>query len=161
MNRHLIFIAIVIISCGHTTKIKRDNPYSRYVDRINYLGRHRTGVVALHNNEWFKAEKIRVSNDSLICFIPETQIRRYCNLDKVKSISFKDRFISSVYGCLIGCVIGLGLAGGSTEPFPVQNVLIVGGLAGAIPGYLIGSNLNFIFVDSSGSVEIFSSSDYQ
>jgi hypothetical protein len=147
LNKLFLIVLLIFFSCGNTTKLKRENPYQEYINKINYLGRHRTGSIILVNEKRFKADKIEIINDSLVCIRPETQIENSYSIREVEKISFKDRFVGSVYGLLIGCSVGLSLAGGSTEPFPVQNVLIIGGLAGAIPGYLIGSDLNFVFVD--------------
>jgi hypothetical protein len=149
LNKFLLITIIILTSCANTTKTKREKPHPDFLAKVNYFGDNRTGTVTLINNERFKANKIRITNDSLICINSETQTRNSFSIYEVKKVSFKDRFVSSVYGCLIGCSIGLGLAGGSTEPFPVQNVLIIGSLAGAIPGYLIGSDLNFVFVDDT------------
>jgi hypothetical protein len=134
------FLTIILISCANTTKIKRENPPQDYLEKLNYLGRHRTGLVILKSEERFKADKIEVINDSLVCINSEIQTRNSISIKEVKKISFKDRFIGGFYGAFIG-----GFTGWLSYPHPYTILLV--GVSCGITGYLIGSDLNFVFID--------------
>ena len=147
LSKFFLILALIFLSCGNTAKLTRENPYHEYVNKINYLGRHRTGTIILANEKWFKADKIEIINDSLFCIDSETQVPKSYNIMDVHKISFKDRFIGGFYGACLGGFIGICSGIGVTGPYPIQYAILIFGVTGAIPGYLIGSDLNFVFVN--------------
>ena len=156
--KHLIYsylIAyILFVSCTHNYKVQRDPVSLTYKNKINYLGERRIGKIFFNNGEIISAKKIRIVQDTLKYVNNKTLLDSSITISDIKKISFKDRVIGFTHGFYLGCGTTLlflaGLISGSDEPGSVYVIVggfVAGGILVGIPGAIIGSKLNYTFVD--------------
>ncbi len=147
---------ILFISCTNNYLVKRDPISTTYENKINYLGERRTGKIFLKNGNTILADKINITQNELEYINHETLIDSSVAISDISKISFKDRVIGFTYGFYIGLganlIFFLNQLSESDEPVSIYGIggsFIIGGLLFGIPGAIIGSNLEYTFIDSS------------
>jgi hypothetical protein len=147
---------ILFISCTNNYLVKRDPISTTYENKINYLGERRTGKIFLKNGNIVLADKIRIIQNELEYVNHKTLIDSSIAISDISKISFKDRVIGFTYGFYIGLganiIFFLSQLSESDEPvsgYAIAGSFIIGGLLIGIPGAIIGSNLEYTFIDSS------------
>jgi hypothetical protein len=147
---------ILFISCTNNYLVKREPISSTYEKKINYLGERRTGKIFLKNGNIILADKIRIIQNELEYINHKTLVDSSIAISDISKISFKDRVIGFTYGFYIGLGTAIIFLASqlseSNEPvsfYAIGGSFIIGGLLFGIPGAIVGSNLNYTFIDSS------------
>jgi len=146
MNKIIFYVTISLIyffSCANPIKINKDPIPFAYQDKINRFGVEKESTITLKEGKTLKTNRLEIKHDSLIFEYKESGEKEIIQLKNVESIIIKDRIIGLGQGFYIGAGLGTVIGGieGSGHDMgglAILGGIVVGGIVGAITGYVAG-----------------------
>ncbi len=153
MNKKFLLVVltgvIILTSCSRTKPLLRQERYSAVRHELNYLGKKKEGSIKFKSGKVLRAAMISVSGDSLYYQPVHSTAVKKVSLREIESIYFKDRYVGTFDGALLGFLGGLlgGCLYVDTDSdmagFAIAGISAGGLAAGAVIGALIGSKIEY------------------
>jgi len=152
-NSYLLLIILLIIlilsSCSRTKPLMQHHERSKSMVELNYLGKNKESYIRFNSGKIVHATTIEVTEDSLKYKPINSDDIKKISLKEIKSIHFKDHYVSIFDGSLFGFIGGL-ISGflyvdrdSDMSGLAIAGISAGGTIIGAIIGGLIGSKIEY------------------